>query len=349
MRPSPSLIYNNLTATPAGLAYAHKRQVRRLRAPLAPHRPGAPAHQQQPWPTPAHRAGHQRAVSARRGRRQHGDQAGRRLRQARARARGSPAWLQSRAAPGHPQRAPARRPQVDTQETGTVHTVRCCKAGAASLLVIAGEGGVQVRPPPAWPRPPAAAPRQLRRTAPPHPRLRPPQIWDGSGSALLYHWRLPSGQHPESSGTASYARGVCSNIAADGSVQICVGFSTGEPLQGGKGEGEGEGQGRRRPATRAAAQAAGRGRGRRAARRAALTSGWPLPAGRRRGRVRVPRRARAQHQARPGAAPPQGAHHGAQLGAPVQAGQLGGGPRLQDGGSPGRPGCPPLPTRLSAC
>lgn len=54
------------------------------------------------------------------------------------------------------------------------------------------------------------------------------QVWDSTGTQLLYHWRLPAGQQPESATTASFARGVCSNITADGTVQICVGFSTGD-------------------------------------------------------------------------------------------------------------------------
>jgi hypothetical protein len=204
MRPSPSLLYNNLTATPAGLAYIHKRQVWTGCAPPPPllHWQRGPLKWAQPAAVApsrgnahARRAGHQRACAAHAGRSQRGDQAGGRPPATRA---NEPCCC---AASAHDQRGgrsltapvPAAATQVDTQETGTVHTVRCCKAGNTTLLVVAGEGGVQVRrgaqqragpharapapaasrprlapPGPAWPLPAPPGPSRPR-LAPPGP------------------------------------------------------------------------------------------------------------------------------------------------------------------------------------
>lgn len=54
----------------------------------------------------------------------------------------------------------------------------------------------------------------------------PPQVWDALQNNLLYVWKLPRSEVPSTHHT-DFVSSLCFNLAADGSVQLCAGCSSG--------------------------------------------------------------------------------------------------------------------------
>lgn len=52
------------------------------------------------------------------------------------------------------------------------------------------------------------------------------QVWDDTGSNLLYVWKLPATDNPAAK-CADFVRGISFNVSADGDVQLCAGCSSG--------------------------------------------------------------------------------------------------------------------------
>lgn len=53
-------------------------------------------------------------------------------------------------------------------------------------------------------------------------------MWDHNATHLLYTWKLPASQDTAHVSIGYFARGVAVNAAQDGTVQLCVGSSTGD-------------------------------------------------------------------------------------------------------------------------
>eukprot|EP00877_Chromochloris_zofingiensis_P008531 jgi/Chrzof1/3931/Cz13g13240.t1 len=88
----------------------------------------------------------------------------------------------------------AEAKRVDTQDHSTVQTVTSCNVSNTTLIVLGNEAGIQV--------------------------------WDDTGSNLLYVWKLPATDNPAAK-CADFVRGISFNVSADGDVQLCAGCSSG--------------------------------------------------------------------------------------------------------------------------